>query len=88
MRKNNSQHQGAVEVFNRNAQDFLTMAKVHQREKYNIEERLSDFLIYYNGRVHSTTQVVPYVAMMNVGNKELLKKLKKILLIGDVVRKF
>ena len=51
----NPQHQEVVEVFNRAIQDFLTMAKDHQREKYNIEECLSDFLIYYNDRVHSTT---------------------------------
>ena len=68
----NPQHQGAVEAFNRTFQDFLTMAKDHQREKYNIEECLCDFLIYYNVRVHSTTKVAPYVAMMNVGDKELL----------------
>ena len=73
----NPQHQGAVEAFNRTVQDFLTMAKDHQREKYNIEECLSDFLIYYNDRVHSTTKVAPYVAMMNVGDKELLKKIRE-----------
>ena len=64
------------------------MVKDHQREKYNIEECLSDNLIYYNDRVHSTTKVAPYVAMMNVGDKEFLKKLEKILLIGERVQKF
>ena len=73
----NPQHQGAVEAFNRTVQDFLTMAKDHQREKYNIDECLSDFLIYYNDRVHSTTKVAPYVAMMNVGDKEFLKKIRE-----------
>ena len=53
----NPQHQGAVEAFNRTVQDFLTMAKDHQREKYNIEECLIDFLIYYNDRVHITTKL-------------------------------
>ena len=81
-------HQGAVEAFNRTVQDFLTMAKDHQREKYNIEECLSDFLIYYNNRVHSKTKVSPYVSMMNVRDKELLKKLEKILLTGERVQKF
>ena len=73
----NLQHQGAVEAFNRTVQDFLTMVKDHQREKYNIEDCLSDFLIYYNHRVHSTTKVASYVAMMNVGDKELYKKIRE-----------
>ena len=84
----NPQHQGTVKAFNWTVQDFLTMAKDHQREKYNIEECLSDFLIYYNDREHSKTKVAPHVAMMNVGNKELLKKLEKILLTREIVRKF
>ena len=62
----NPQHQGVVEAFNRTVQDFLTMVKDHQREKYNIEECLSDFLIYYNEKVHSNIKVASYVAMMNV----------------------
>ena len=45
-------HKGAVEAFNHTLQDFLTMTNDHQREKYNIEECLSDFLIYYNDIVH------------------------------------
>ena len=84
----NPQHQGAVEVFNRTVKDFLTVAKDHQRDKYNIEECLSDFHIYFNDRLHSTTKVAPYVAMVNVGDKELLKKLDKILLIGERVQNF
>ena len=64
------------------------MAKDHQREKYNIEECLSDILIYYNDRIHLTTKVASYVAMMNVGDKDLLKKLEKILLIGERVQNF
>ena len=66
-----SHHQGGVEVFNRTVQDFMTTAKDHQREKYTIFECISDFLIYYNDRIHSTTKVSPYVTMMNVGDKEL-----------------
>ena len=85
----NPQHQEAVEALNRIVQDFLTMAENHQREKYRIEECLSDFLIYYNDRVHSTIKVSLYVSLMNVGNKELLKKyLDKILLTGEIMRKF
>ena len=84
----NPQHQGDVEAFNQTVKDFLTMIKDHQKEKYNIEECLRNFLIYYNDRVHSTTKVDPYVAMMNIGEKELLKKLEKILSTKERVQKF
>ena len=49
------------------------MTKNQQRKKYNIEESLSDFLIYYNDRVHSTTKVDLCVANMNVGDKKTQK---------------
>ena len=64
------------------------MIKGHQREKYNIEECLSNFLFYYNDRVHLMTKVAPYVAMMNARDKQLLKKLEKILLTEVIVRNF
>ena len=46
----NPQHQGAVEAFNRTVQNFLTSAKDHQKDRYNLEESINDFLIYYNDR--------------------------------------
>ena len=64
----NPKHQGVVETFNLTVQDFLTLTKDHQLEKYNIEEYLIDFLIYYNHRVYSTAKVAPYVE-----DKEQLK---------------
>ena len=32
---------------------------------YNLEDSISNFLLYYNNRKHSTTKVAPYKAMMN-----------------------
>ena len=46
----NPQHQGAVEAFNRTVQNFLTSAKDRQKNRYNLEESINDFLIYYNDR--------------------------------------
>ena len=46
----NPQHQGSVEAFNRTVQNFLTSAKDHQKDRYNLEESINDFLIYYNDR--------------------------------------
>ena len=42
----NPQHQGAVESFNRIVQDFLTLARDHQGDSYNLEDSISDFLLY------------------------------------------
>ena len=41
----NPQHQGAVEAFNRTVQDFLTQARDHQGDSYNLEDSISDFLL-------------------------------------------
>ena len=64
------------------------MTEDHQREKYNIEECYSDFLIYCNNRVQSTINVDQYVTVMNVRDKELINKIKKILLTREIERKF
>ena len=61
----NPQHQGAVEAFNRIVQDFLTLAKNQQMDSYNLEDSITEFQLYYNGRRHSTTKVAPYQSMMN-----------------------
>ena len=68
----NPQHQGAVEAFNKTVQNFLTSAKDHQKDRYNLEEFINDFLIYYNDREHSTTKVDLFRAMMNIENKDLI----------------
>ena len=72
----NPQHQAAVEAFNRTVQDFLTLARDHQGDSYNLEDSISDFLLYYNYRKHSTTKVAPYKAMMNIGDKALMNEIK------------
>ena len=64
------------EAFNRTVQDFLTYARDHQGDSYNLEDPISDFLLYYNNRKHSTTKVAPYKVMMNIGNKALMNKIK------------
>ena len=57
-------------------QNFLTSVKDHQQNEYNLEDNISDFLIYYNDRPHSTTKVAPFKAMMNVENQERMTKIK------------
>ena len=46
----NPQHQGAVEAFNRTVQDFLTLARDHQGDSYNLKDLITNFLLYYNNR--------------------------------------
>ena len=70
----NPLHQGAVEAFNRTVQNFLTLAKYQLMDSYNLEDSITDFLLYYNGRRHSTTKVAPYHTMMNWWAKELMEK--------------
>ena len=43
------------ESFNRTVQDFLTLARDHQGDSYNLEDSISDLLLYCNNRKHSTT---------------------------------
>ena len=68
-------NQGVVEIFNRIVQNFLTSTKDHQKERYNFEEFINNFLIYYSDRKHLTTKVTPFKAMMNVGNKDFIHKI-------------
>ena len=35
---------------------------------------MNDFLIYYNNRKHSTTEIDPYVIMKNMNDQELIQK--------------
>ena len=73
----NPQHQGAIEAFNRTVQDFLTLAKVHQKYDYSLDNSICDFLLYYNERLHSTTKVSPFKVMMNASDKELMENIRK-----------
>ena len=50
------------------------MAKYHKKDKYDFEDSVNDFLIYYNNRKHSTTGIAPYVIMRNVNDQKLIQK--------------
>ena len=50
------------------------MAKYHKKDKYDLEDCVTDFLIYYNNRKHSTTGIAPYAIMRNVNDQELIQK--------------
>ena len=67
--------QGAVKSLNKTIQKFLEIAKYHKKDKYDLEDCVNEFLIYYNNRKHSTTGIAPYVIMRNVNNQELIQKI-------------
>ena len=54
------QSQGSVEAFNKYIQNGLISAKDHNKDKFNLEEVLPNFFIYYNSKEHSTTKINPF----------------------------
>ena len=73
----NPQHQGAVEVFNKTIQDILISTKDHQGEFFCLVDSIKDFLIYYNDRSHSTTQMRSFKLITNMNYEKLIKKAKE-----------
>ena len=67
--------QGAVESLHKTVQKLLEITKYHKKDKYNLEDFVNDFLIYYYNRKHSTTEIAPYVIMRNVNDQELIQKI-------------
>ena len=53
------QSQGAIEAFNKIVQNFLILTKDSQKDKFNLEHSIADFLKYYNQRKHTTTKHSP-----------------------------
>ena len=54
------QSQGSVESFNKYIQIFLVKSKDHLKDKFDLENSVYDFLLYYNKKKHSTTKYSPY----------------------------
>ena len=54
---------------------FLYLCKRSIKRKCNLEEVISDFLIYMNDREDMTTKVAPFRAIMNYENKEFIYKI-------------
>ena len=71
------QSQGAMEAFNKTVQNFLVLAKDAQKDKFNLEHSIADFLMYYNQRKHTTTKHSPIEIMSNVNDEKLLDEVRK-----------
>ena len=71
------QSQGAIEAFNKTVQNFLILAKDAQKDKFNLEHSIADFLMYYNQRKHTTTKHSPIEIMSNVNDEKLLDEVRE-----------
>ena len=71
------QSQGAIETFNKTVQNFLILAKDAQKDKFNLEHSIPDFLMYYNQRKHTTTKHSPIEIMSNVNDEKLLDEVRE-----------
>ena len=54
------------------------------KNDYSLDDFIFDFLLYYNDRLHSTTKVAPYKAIMDASDKELMGKINKNTLKEDL----
>ena len=71
------QSQGVIEAFNKTVQNFLILAKDVQKDKFNLEHSIADFLMYYNQRKHTTTKHSPIEIMSNVNDEKLLDEVRE-----------
>ena len=71
------QSQGAIEAFNKTVQNFLILAKDAQKDKFNLEHSIADFLINYNQRKHTTTKHSPIEIMSNINDEKLLDDVRE-----------
>ena len=71
------QSQGAIEAFNKTVQNFLILAKDAQKDNFNLEHSIGDFLMYYNQRKHTTTKHSPIEIMSNVNDEKLLDEVRE-----------
>ena len=71
------QSQGSVEACNRTIQDFLVSSKDAMRKKFDLKDAINEFLVYYDGRVHSTTGYAPREVVENSNNSDFIRKVKE-----------
>ena len=71
------QNQGAVEAFNRTVQNFLYLAKDMNRDNFELEDSIIDFLLHYNNRIHSITKFYPYEIMVKRSEKLIMDKVRE-----------
>ena len=71
------QSQGSVEASNRTIQDFLICAKDAMGKIFDLKDAINEFLVYYNGIVHSTTGYALRKIEENSNNSDFIRKVKE-----------
>ena len=79
--------QGSVEANNRTIQDFLVSAKDAMGKKFDLKDAINEFLVYYNGRVHSTTGYAPREVVENSNNSDFIRKVKENIIKSRRIKK-
>ena len=79
------QSQGSVETFNKYIQNALISAKDHQKDEFDLDETVSNFLQYFNWKKNIVQQDILLFDLISSANNENLiqeaienrKKIKK-----------
>ena len=72
------QSQGAEEVFNKTILKFLYLAYDENNDTFELNRAITDFLLCYNGRKHTTTKYSPYEIIKKYFKKHFCQKLMTI----------
>ena len=81
------QSQGSVEAYNRTIQDFLVSAKDAMGKKFDLKDAINEFLVYFYGRVHSTTGYAPREVVENSNNSDFIRKVKENIIKSRRIKK-
>ena len=66
---------------------FFKTSLGSQKRLFSLDDSICDFLLYFNNRLHLTTKVTPYKAIMDVSDNEVMGKIKKNTLKGRLKAK-
>ena len=72
-----SQSQGTLKAYNTTIQGFLYQQRMHQK-RFDLNDFINEFLVYYNERVHSTTWYATREITERAKIVSLFKRLKRI----------
>ena len=81
------QSQGSVEAYNRTIQDFFVSAKDAIGKKFDLKDAINEFVVYYNGRVHSAIRYAPREVVENSNNSDFIRKVRKNIIKSRRIRK-
>ena len=88
------QSQGAIEAYNKNIVQKLTLFKIEKKNKFNLIEDLEHANLIYNNTTHSSTKISPIKAFKLTKKKDINKVIENVIKSqinlnknSDIVRK-